>query len=723
MTYTYLKVGLAALALILAIAAFAVKSKRGVLIWAFLCAGFGALAAHYQVFWVTALLAMMVPWALVCAGPWIDSAWRAKVGFCLFLALGSALCLYPTYIDERFDRPDYDRGLTEEQQAEIDGRSRSGEFGVGRFVRANIPFRLVRGLDLKGGFRLVYMVDVDEAIKDKRDRYYDDLRTELARAPAHAEDALPNVEQLKKLAERVKLSKPRDDVGTIKAEFVTDEDAAAINDEFLIRFAQELKLLRGADKKQVVFGIKQDTEEAIRDDAVKQAKETVLRRIDTLGLKEAAASIRDDDIIIEMPGNDDGSSRRSRRSSGRPRGSSSRWSTTRSTSSRRSPSRPTPASAPLRAEGLQFAIENAAGHQGVVRFAILRKRTGENLLQRARAAQEVARRPVRPDDPRGSAVVFEKLSEQDDDGVSPRRPAGARYYLFSKAEVTGDMIRDAAAQADQLGAAASAAGTSRSRSRRSAPTASRRSPARTSSAASRSSSTTRSRARRSSRARSAAARARSRWARATPSSSSRTPRSSSWCCAPARSRRRSRPRTSSCIGPSLGEDAIAQGAQGRARRRRARARCSWSSTTARAGLHRRRRRALQPAPPARDPRDVRRLDDAARHRRPGAHDRHGRRRERAHQRAHPRGAARSARARARRSTSATTRPSAPSSTATSRRSSPASSCCSTAPGPIKGFAVTLIVGIVASLFTGVVCTRLMFDWAVRWPKVKKLSLG
>src|SRR6185503_12155881 len=44
-------------------------------------------------------------------------------------------------------------------------------------------------------------------------------------------------------------------------------------------------------------------------------------------------------------------------------------------------------------------------------------------------------------------------------------------------------------------------------------------------------------------------------------------------------------------------------------------------------------------------------------------------------------------------------------------------------GPIKGFAVTLIVGIAVSLFTGVVCTRLMFDWAVRHRKAKKLYLG
>ena len=39
-------------------------------------------------------------------------------------------------------------------------------------------------------------------------------------------------------------------------------------------------------------------------------------------------------------------------------------------------------------------------------------------------------------------------------------------------------------------------------------------------------------------------------------------------------------------------------------------------------------------------------------------------------------------------------------------------------GPVKGFAVTLIIGIIASLFTGVFCTRLVFDWWVRGAKVK-----
>jgi preprotein translocase subunit SecD len=44
-------------------------------------------------------------------------------------------------------------------------------------------------------------------------------------------------------------------------------------------------------------------------------------------------------------------------------------------------------------------------------------------------------------------------------------------------------------------------------------------------------------------------------------------------------------------------------------------------------------------------------------------------------------------------------------------------------GPVKGFAVALIVGIIASLYTGVFCTRLVFDWWVRGAKVKRLSVG
>jgi preprotein translocase subunit SecD len=43
-------------------------------------------------------------------------------------------------------------------------------------------------------------------------------------------------------------------------------------------------------------------------------------------------------------------------------------------------------------------------------------------------------------------------------------------------------------------------------------------------------------------------------------------------------------------------------------------------------------------------------------------------------------------------------------------------------GPVKGFAVTLMVGILCSLFTGYFCTRLVFDYWVRGARVKRLSV-
>ncbi|HVZ33702.1 MAG TPA: hypothetical protein VG963_14825, partial [Polyangiaceae bacterium] len=45
-------------------------------------------------------------------------------------------------------------------------------------------------------------------------------------------------------------------------------------------------------------------------------------------------------------------------------------------------------------------------------------------------------------------------------------------------------------------------------------------------------------------------------------------------------------------------------------------------------------------------------------------------------------------------------------------------------GPIKGFAVTLIVGVACSLFTGVTVTRVMFDYWVRGlRRTAKLDIG
>ena len=43
-------------------------------------------------------------------------------------------------------------------------------------------------------------------------------------------------------------------------------------------------------------------------------------------------------------------------------------------------------------------------------------------------------------------------------------------------------------------------------------------------------------------------------------------------------------------------------------------------------------------------------------------------------------------------------------------------------GPVRGFAVTLSLGIVASMFTAIFCSRLLFDYLMQKRKMQKLSI-
>ena len=53
------------------------------------------------------------------------------------------------------------------------------------------------------------------------------------------------------------------------------------------------------------FKMRPEVESRFREGAVNQAKDTINRRVDELGLREAAVTVRDEDIIIEVPGEDE----------------------------------------------------------------------------------------------------------------------------------------------------------------------------------------------------------------------------------------------------------------------------------------------------------------------------------------------------------------------------------------------------------------------------------
>lgn len=438
--------GFAGVAGLCLLGAWLSRSRRSVFAWAALSAGAAAIAAHYHVFWALATFGLMVPWALLCAGPWIDFAWRAKTGFVLFLALGSALCIYPTYHDERYGRSD-PSGLSSEELSEQETQARRGELGFSRFLTSNIPFRLVRGLDLKGGLRLVYTVDVDEAISDKRDRYYDDLRAALATSFGfHQGDKPPTIDEMQKLQTKLRIEKSREQTDTIVVTFNDPADSEKINDEFLAKFLHEMQLQRSADRKVARFRIRDDVSSGIRERAVSQAKETVLRRVDGLGLKEASVSTRDEDVIIEVPGDDDRA-----------------FNTIREIISQTARLEfkmvdddhdffePIAKSAKEEdlPKGLTFSIENAPvgpGKTKPVHFARMVRAEHEETRDTLKRLREwVGTLQVPPDNEVGYGKLFEYNEEKD----AIEEIGWRTYFLFSKAEITGDMVRDAQALPDQ----------------------------------------------------------------------------------------------------------------------------------------------------------------------------------------------------------------------------------------------------------------------------------
>ena len=227
-------------------------------------------------------MGLTVIWALVTALPVMDSAWRIKTGFVVATFFGSIVVLLPTFEDLSHD---------------ANGNPR---FHAPKYVRDNIDFGIVKGLDLQGGLRLVYTVEVEEALRDKRDKFADEMRQELATGyQIHTGEGLLKQPQLKLLEEKVHIYTPESAVLRIK--FKDPADVKMIDERFHKKFAQELAQMKGGEG-EVVFKLRAEVETQTRERAVTQATDTINRRVDELGLREASITTRDEDIIVEVPG-------------------------------------------------------------------------------------------------------------------------------------------------------------------------------------------------------------------------------------------------------------------------------------------------------------------------------------------------------------------------------------------------------------------------------------
>ncbi len=164
--------------------------------------------------------------------------------------------------------------------------------------------KIVPGLDIRGGLRLIYEAEVDEAIWDMRDTRAEQLKEVLGRKfKIIPNKGTPTRQQLDQITQRVEIIRDYTDSRKIRLKFKKTSDAARMDRKLL----QELGDLKevSRDDTQVVLEVREDRLEALRDEAVQQAKRTIENRIDELQLRQTSVASREADIIIEIPGEDE----------------------------------------------------------------------------------------------------------------------------------------------------------------------------------------------------------------------------------------------------------------------------------------------------------------------------------------------------------------------------------------------------------------------------------
>jgi preprotein translocase subunit SecD len=162
--------------------------------------------------------------------------------------------------------------------------------------------RISPGLDIQGGMRLQYEVEVDEAIRDRRDRLAEQLKPRISVLLGLLEEskvATAGRDELKKLDEKVTVETV--DERGIRVTFKSEAESEKLSNDVLRNYFPELRRER-REAGRVYLTMDPEGLERLRQTAVEQAVKTVQSRIDELGVRDMTIQGRDEDLIIEIPG-------------------------------------------------------------------------------------------------------------------------------------------------------------------------------------------------------------------------------------------------------------------------------------------------------------------------------------------------------------------------------------------------------------------------------------
>ncbi|HEX3697432.1 MAG TPA: protein translocase subunit SecD [Polyangia bacterium] len=146
--------------------------------------------------------------------------------------------------------------------------------------------RIQLGLDLQGGLHLVYEVNVDKAVSGKVDRLSTDIEDRLRK-----DKGITDVNVVRE---------GRDD---IVFTFKPPADQAKLDEAILRDYRKSVDLIeRKPDTGVVRLRLDPDQVEEVRDYALRQGIETIRGRVDKFGVAEPTIIKKGTDIIVELPG-------------------------------------------------------------------------------------------------------------------------------------------------------------------------------------------------------------------------------------------------------------------------------------------------------------------------------------------------------------------------------------------------------------------------------------
>ena len=160
-----------------------------------------------------------------------------------------------------------------------------------RIIRDHFQKRIQLGLDLQGGLHLVYAVNINKAVSDKVDRLSAEIEDRLRR-----DKGVTDVNVVRSDSEK-------DGHFDIILTFKNPADQVKVDDQLLREYRKSLDLLsRDAAAGVVRLRLDPNQIDEVRDYALRQGIETIRNRVDKLGVAEPTIIKKGTDIIVELPG-------------------------------------------------------------------------------------------------------------------------------------------------------------------------------------------------------------------------------------------------------------------------------------------------------------------------------------------------------------------------------------------------------------------------------------